>query len=424
MPHLDILFARFGLALVLGFLIGLEREREKEQVFAGMRTFALISLLGAALAFTGEQFAGPWLFPLGFAVVAAFALLSHFRGYEVGHIGITTEVAFLLAFLMGAMVYWDLLTLAAAITVVVVLVLTFKPNLQTLLANIGREDIWAGLEFAIVWIIVLPLLPNETYGPLDVLNPREIWLTVVLVAATNLFGYVLAHIYGVQRSIGLTGIIGGLISSTAVTFDFSRRSRKSEESAFTNLFTLAIAIASAGMYMRVIVLTLFINSILGAALAPSMLLGAAIMLVGSAILWWQSRQIVGEPETETPDPAQERSPFALRPALQFGLIFAIVLWVSKAAQVYLAETGLYLSGFLGGIAGLDAVTLSMARLSTNSGTTLQIAVRSITLGASANMLFKAGISIALGAGEVRRKIWPLFVLATAASVFVAFVVVP
>jgi uncharacterized membrane protein (DUF4010 family) len=207
-PTLEILFARFGLALFLGFLIGLEREREKIMVYAGMRTFALISLLGAVLAFVSEQITGAWLFVIGFSIVALFGMIAYYRGFETGHTGITTEVVSLLAFMLGAMVYWDMLTLASALTVVVVMILSFKPNLQTFLSSVDREDIRAGLEFAIVWVIVLPILPNRTFGPFDVLNPREAWLMVVFVAALNLASYVLSQLYGAQRSIGLTGVLG------------------------------------------------------------------------------------------------------------------------------------------------------------------------------------------------------------------------
>jgi uncharacterized membrane protein (DUF4010 family) len=421
MPSLDSLFLRFGLALFLGFLIGLEREREKEMIFAGMRTFALISLLGATLAFASQEFAGPWLLVIGFLVISTFALTSHIRNFSVGgHIGITTEVAFLLAFMLGALVYWDMLTLAAAMTVVVVLVLTFKPNLQVFLASVEREDLWAGIEFAIVWVIVLPILPDQAYGPLDVLNPREIWLTVVIVAGLNLAAYVLSQVFGPRRGIGITAILGGLISSTVVTFEFARRSQDDKQRAYVGLFALAIAIASAGMFLRILVFTMLINSALGIALLLPMLTGCAISMLGVGLMWLRSRN-QAEPDSDDAASPRARSPFALKPALQFGLMFAIVLWCSKAAQVYLSDAGVYLSGVLGGLGGLDAVTLSMARLSRTT-ISQSVAMRSITLGAAANMLLKGGIATLLGTGEVRRLILPLFVLASAVSIATAFLI--
>lgn len=419
-PGLTDLFLRFGLALVLGFLIGFEREREKEQVFAGMRTFALISLLGAVLAFGGERIGTGWLFIVGFVVVALFGLSSHLRGaVEARHVGITTEVAFLLAYVLGGLVYWDMLILAAALTVVIVLLLTFKPNLQRLVANVEREDIWAGVEFAVVWIVVLPILPDRTYGPLDILNPHEIWLTVVLVAALNLAAYILSLVYGMRRGIGLSGILGGLISSTAVTYDFARRSQKPDQRPYANLFALAIAVASAAMFLRAVVLTFFINPPLAVSLAMPMLAGCIVAVVGVLILWWQSRNIQHEPEGADRHERRARNPFALGPALQFGLVFALVLFGSKVLQITLNDAGAYISGILGGTYGLDAITLSLARLSQGS-LPQTVAMRGITLAAASNMVVKGMIALVVGRDEVRLKILPLFLLAAAASVVMAF----
>lgn|SRR5574341_191067 len=419
-PSLDILFFRFGLALFLGFLIGLEREREKDWVFAGMRTFALISLLGAALAFISEFFTGTWLLVLGFAAIALFGMISYNRGFKAGHRGITTEVVTLLAYVFGALVYWDQLTLAAAMTVVVVLILTFKPGLRSFAAQVDREDIRAGLEFAIVWVIVLPILPDRTFDPFDLLNPKEIWVTVVFVSGINLASYALSQVFGAQKGIGLTGMLGGMISSTAVTYEFAHRSRQPDEQHYDRLFALAIAIASTGMFFRVPVLALVLHSGLGFRLFFPMLAGAIVCALGVAYLAWKLKRAQEDTEQPADQPERKptRSPFALRPALQFGAIFAVVLFISKIMQVYLGETGTYLSSVVGGIAGLDAITLSMAKLA-NTGLDLDVAVRSVTLGAAANMLFKALIAALLGFGAVRRQVLPIFVLAAVASVGVA-----
>ncbi len=418
-PPLEALFARFGLAMVLGFLIGLEREREKAMVYAGMRTFALISLLGAVLAFISQTTGGIWLFVVGFAAIAVYGMLAYHQAFETGHVGITTEMVSLLAYVLGAMVYWDMLTLAAAMTVVVVLTLTFKPNLQSFLANVDRADILAGLEFAIVWVVVLPLLPNRTYGPLNVLNPREIWLMVVFVSAINLASYILSQVYGAQRGIGLAGVLGGMVSSTAVAYEFSHRSRNEEEGHYADVFAVAIAVAATGMFFRVPMLALVVNLPLGMALLYPMMAGAIVCGLGVIFLarWLHRRS----DDVEEPRGKAARSPFALKPALQFGVVFAIVLLISRAAQVYLGDTGVYLSSAVGGLAGLDAVTLSMAKLA-NNGLSEEIAMRSVTLGAAANMLFKGGLAVAIGRGAVRRQILPLFVLAAVASVVVALLV--
>lgn len=420
MPSLNFLFTRFGLSLLLGFLIGMERERDKPMIFAGMRTFALISLLGSLMAFVSAQFAGPWLLVAGFVSVAAFALVSHVQGFDSGQIGITSEVAFLMAFLLGALVYWDVLQLAAATTVAVVLVLNFKPNLQAFLQNVDREDMWAGLEFAIVWLIVLPILPNRTFGPLDVLNPRDIWLMVVFVAGINLAGYILSQVYDPQRSIGLTGLLGGMVSSTAVTYELAHRSKVEQERRYATLFALAIGIASTGMFFRALILAFVLNQALGLRLLVPMLVGAFATALVVLFLWRRARRITDG--MDAPAGKDRRSPFALRPALQFGVIFAAVLWLSKAAQMGLGDAGAYLSSVLGGIAGMDAVTLSMAKLAGDS-LSVQAATRAVTLGAAANMIFKGAVAMMLGAGDVRRWVLPLFALVALASVAASFLLV-
>jgi uncharacterized membrane protein (DUF4010 family) len=258
-------------------------------------------------------------------------------------------------------------------------------------------------------------------------------------------------------------VLGGMVSSTVVAFDFSRRS--SREQRFADLFALAIAIASLGMFFRVVILTLVWNVPLGLALIPPMLVGALVMGAGVVLLWLQVRrqpleaeyvaevqQILKEEnegvdkaaqgisreegdveDTEAwhaaetkPDRPQARSPFALKPALQFALIFALVLWLSRFAQVSFGAAGTYLSSTLGGIAGLDAVALSMAKLATAASATGQaetdLYMRSVTFGAAANTLFKGMIAMWLGSGTVRKQILPLFVLSALASVIAAFIV--
>jgi uncharacterized membrane protein (DUF4010 family) len=417
-PPLPTLFERFGLALFLGFLIGLEREREKTRVFAGMRTFALISLLGSVTAFLSGQFADN-LFVWGFIGILGFALASYFRNPKKSDIGITTGVAVVLAYVLGGMVFWDLFAAAAALTVATVFLLAFKPDLRAFAAHISREDIRAGLEFAVVWVVVLPLLPDRAYGPFDVLNPREIWIFVVLVAGLNLAGYLLSQFMDAQRSIGLIGLLGSVLSSTAVTFEMARRSRSQEEQNYAPLFAVAIAIASTGMFIRAIVLAYVINPGVGRALVWPMLASGLAGMASVLALWRHATRLesVGGPEKRA-----QRSPFALRPALQFGLLFAVVLFVSKAAQVTLGDTGAYLSSALAGLAGTDAPTLSLAKLA-GSGLSVQVAARSITLATASNMLLKGMAAAALGAGEVRRWVLPVFGAVAAVGLVVAFLVI-
>jgi uncharacterized membrane protein (DUF4010 family) len=246
-------FFRFGVALLLGILVGLEREYsrvgEADRHFGGIRTFTFISLLGCASAMIATERA-IWFFPLAFIGMAAMVLSSYVITSAEGDIGLTTEITSLLVFICGALVYWEHLELGAALAVIVTLFLSLKVKLHTLAARVSDEDILATLKFAIITVIVLPLLPNRTYGPLDVLNPYNIWLMVVFISGINFIGYVLVKLMGSQHGIVLTGLLGGLVSSTAVTLGFSQRSQK--EPGLGRDFALAITVASTTMFLRVL----------------------------------------------------------------------------------------------------------------------------------------------------------------------------
>jgi uncharacterized membrane protein (DUF4010 family) len=418
MPPLEILFARFGLSLFLGFLIGLERERDNPDRFAGMRTFAIISLTGATLAFVSEQFAGVWLFIAGFVVVGGYSLASFVLSFPTGRTGITTEIVFVLTLLLGGLAYWDQWALASAITITVIALLSFKPTFRELLRHVARQDIWAGLEFAIVWVVILPVLPNRTYDPFNAVNPRQVWVMVVLVAGLNLAGYVLSKVLSVQGSIRLMGVVGGLVSSTATTFGFARRSSSEEEQGRHQAFALAIAIASTGMFIRTLILIAILNYSLSLALLPPLLLGAGVLGLADLVMWRRTND-KKEKKNKNIQQGESSSPFALRPALQFGVLFAVVLFVAAAAQALLGDIGVYLSSAVGGVAGLDAIVLTVAKLS-GSAISQSTAVRSVALGTASNMVFKGIVASVLGQGAVKRHILPLFIAAAVVCTAAAF----
>jgi uncharacterized membrane protein (DUF4010 family) len=418
MPPLEILFARFGLSLFLGFLIGLERERDNPDRFAGMRTFAIISLTGATLAFVSEQFAGVWLFIAGFVVVGGYSLASFVLSFPTGRTGITTEIVFVLTLLLGGLAYWDQWALASAITIAVIALLSFKPTFRELLRHVARQDIWAGLEFAIVWVVILPVLPNRTYDPFNAVNPRQVWVMVVLVAGLNLAGYVLSKVLSVQGSIRLMGVVGGLVSSTATTFGFARRSSSEEEQGQHQAFALAIAIASTGMFIRTLILIAILNYSLSLALLPPLLLGAGVLGLADLVMWRRTND-KKEKKSKNIQQGESSSPFALRPALQFGVLFAVVLFVAAAAQALLGDIGVYLSSAVGGVAGLDAIALTVAKLS-GSAISQSTAVRSVALGTASNMVFKGIVASVLGQGAVKRHILPLFIAAAVVCTAAAF----
>jgi len=413
------LFYRFGAALAIGVLVGLQREYAygggEEELFAGVRTFPLISLLGCTGALIADELSSPWgvigiLLPMGALIVAA-----HFVGaWRYEGVGLTTEMATLLAFAVGSLCYWGYLPLAAAIGVATTVILSLKPEMHAFAQRITREDVYATLKFAVITVIVLPLLPNRGFGPppLDVINPYQIWLMVVLISGISFLGYVLIKVIGPRQGISLTGLLGGIISSTPVTLSFSQRSQ--EEDGLAKPFALAITVAWAITYLRVVVEVAALNRQLLERLWPPM---AAASLVGMAYAVYLYFSQPTKEEGEVPF----SNPFELSTALKFGLLYAVVLAVSKAAEVYTGDAGVYLSSFLSGLPDVDAVTLSMAQLSgTEGGLSVTTGARAVVIGAMANTLTKGGIVVVTGSARLRRVILPGVLLMLATGVGFAF----
>jgi len=415
LPELAILFQRFGVALGLGLLIGVEREREKGSAFAGIRTFPLITLMGCAAAMLNDLFA-PWSFAIIFLILAAFVLVSYIFTGSAGAPGITTEISSLLGFLFGALVWWRMTELAAALAVVTVLLLATKKPLERLSKRIGRKDITAALQFGVITLIILPILPDQTYGPLDVINPREIWRMVVLIAGVNLVGYALVKIMGAQQGIGVAGGLGGLVSSTAVALGFSRRSQ--DEERLAPELALGIVLASTIMFIRVLVEAFTINVSLGRILLAPIASAGGVGLLGCAYLWFSQRK--------KPQQAQERveasSPFELWPAIQFGLLFGVILFISKAAQEFAGTAGVYLSSAVAGLTDVDAITLSLSNLA-GDAITITVAAQGITLAALANTAVKGFITATVGAPALRRYTLPIFAAMIVTGIIVSFVLI-
>lgn len=391
---------RFGAALGLGLLLGLERERKRdaELLFGGVRTFALIALLGAIGAFLERELNQGWLVLVAFVAVGSLVVVSYAMTAARGELGITTEITALLAFIVGALCGWSHVDVAAVVTVVCLLLLTLKDYLHRLARRVELADVEATLKFAVISVIILPLLPNETFGPppLDVINPYKIWLMVVLIAGLNFLGYVLVKVFGDEHGLVVTGILGGLVSSTAVTLSFSQRSR--QEPAMSSAFVLAIVVAWTIMFLRVVVIVGMVNRSLAGGLALALGLMAAAGLLVSLVLWQRTRfHGRGVVTAGT-------NPFELGEAIKFGLLFGVVTLVAKAAEVYLGETGLYIAGALAGLTDVDAISLSMANLAATEPESLNVAARTIVIAVVANTLTKTGMAVFLGAPTLRRTI--------------------
>jgi uncharacterized membrane protein (DUF4010 family) len=411
------LFYRFGAALAIGALIGLEREhshrKANEELFAGVRTFPLIAIMGCLAALMSEQL-GAWPFVGAIVIFGLLVTVAYFVESKYGDTGLTTEVSALVTFLVGALCYWDYLPLAVAISVAMTLLLSLKPEIRSLAYNLTQEDIYATLKFAVVSAIVLPVLPNQAFGPLDVLNPYKIWLMVVFISGISFLGYLLIKVVGPEQGIGLTGLLGGIASSTATTMSFSRRSHQDRELA--KPFAMAIMIAWTVMFARVLIivgaLSLTLLQSLWMPIAASVVVGVAYC----AYLYFSQR-------TDETGQVEYSNPFELGPALTFGVLYAVMLVVSKATEIYLGDTGLYISSIVAGLSDVDAISLSLVNLFKDpNGIGLAIASRAIVLASLSNTAVKGGIALTTGTPELRRAIWPGFLLMIGTGLGVAFLV--
>jgi len=390
----------FGAALGVGILLGLERERNRDADtrFAGVRTFAIISLLGGLAAYMDRSLGLAWVTLTAFVGLAALVVAAYMATSRKGDVGLTTEISALVTYLLGALCLWGEVELAAALGVTCLFLLALKDWLHRIAKRIQPEDIEATLKFTTITLIILPLLPDQNYGPepLNVINPRKIWLMVVLISGINFLSYILVKIVGGKHGVGLTGLLGGLVSSTATTLGFAQRSRREPELA--RPLAMGILLAWTVMFFRVPVEVLAINRPLGFRLLVVLAGLAAVSLVLGFLLWRKQKK------AETGDVPIRSNPFELWAAIRFALLFAVINFGAKAAEVYLGEYGLYLAGALAGLTDVDAITLSMASLALEQPERAHAAGRTVLIAVLSNTVAKGAMAMAMGSSTLRRSL--------------------
>jgi uncharacterized membrane protein (DUF4010 family) len=393
---------RFGAALLIGALIGLEREfvqqRTEDPEFAGIRTFSLFALLGAVAAYV-TQLHGILPFIVAYIMLALLIWASYlgeiYRGHEEG---ITTEVVALIVPLLGAMVVWGSFELAAALGVITALILALKPTLHNLARRMSAVDLRATLEFALITAVVLPLLPNRNFGPFNVINPFHVWLLVIFVSGIGFLGYILIKILGAEQGVGLTGVLGGLVSSTATTVSFAGRSK--EDPGLSSVLVRGVVLASCLMYPRVMIEV----AVVYAPLLKIVSVPLAVMLLvslGFVYFLWRKRKV---DEQESRERMDVSNPLRLPTAITFALAFSIVLIVVQAANEFLGYAGVYLASALAGVTDVDAITLSVSDLASSGQIELGVAATAIVLATLVNTTAKAVIAWILGSHELRRAV--------------------
>jgi uncharacterized membrane protein (DUF4010 family) len=398
---MDETVARLAVAALSGLAVGLEREWSGHASgpltrFAGLRTFLLIGGLGGVagwLVSTGATAVGAVLLAGGSALVVAAYIIAARPG---GHtIEATTEVAALAVLALGVLAGLGYLELASGATAIMVLALSEKERLRRFVSRIGEGELRAGLQFAVLALVVLPLLPQGRYGPWGGIEPRGLWIIVLLFSALNFAGYLARKAVGPERGYGVTGLLGGLVSSTAVTFQFSRLSR--EDTSLGTGLAVGVVGASTVLVPRLLVISAVLNAEVARALlpflVPPLVVGVLLLLVAVARRW--------EPEHEAKGTEVARNPLRLTSAIKMALAFQSSLMLISYVSSTIGASGVLASAALLGLTDTDALTLSMNRLGT-SPDMVRLAARAIGIGVLGNSALKTGLVIGLGAGRYRQ----------------------
>ena len=386
--HIDIVL-KFLIALAIGALIGIERERKQvnKSEFAGIRTFILIALFGILSVYINEFYPNFLVISfLGLIVLVGLSYMISTR--ENGDIGITTEVVALLTFILGALCYTDEgIRIAPIFAIIITALLATKSYIHKFVRKISEKELINTLKFLIIAFVILPLLPDQTIGPLEVFNPYQIWLVVVFISAISYAGYILMKLIGAERGLGITGVIGGLVSSTAVTTAMASRVKESEFIIRAAVF--ATVVASSMMFLRILFEVLVINpDLISLLMVPMLSMGILGIVLG--IIAWKTTKV-----KEIGEEIKFKNPFSLRPALIFGILFLIILFMSKIADIYFGSSGLYVASVISGIADVDAITISMALLAKTT-VPQEVAVTAITIAAISNTVMKFSIAFFIG----------------------------
>jgi uncharacterized membrane protein (DUF4010 family) len=384
-------------------LIGVEREhshigREKS---SGLRTFILISLFGTLSAMLAETYAAIILAAAFIGIILIICLGYIATVYLEKDIGLANEVAAIITFLLGVMCYLsEFQYLAIILAIAVTTLLATKRTTHEFAQKLKDVEVLDTLKFAVMVLIILPLLPNRNMTLYDsfALNPYEIWMMVILISAISFVGYIFIKWLGADRGIGITGILGGLASSTAVTTTMAQKVK--ENDLLSDACVFATIIASAVMFIRILVVVFIINSTLLPYLLIPLLAMAVTGILIAAVVWHK--------RTDVKTQVSLKSPLSIIPALKFGIFFAFVLLAANAANIYFGEAGIYAASMFSGLADVDAITLTLSTMSGSGLVHTKTAVIAITLAAMSNTIVKFSIAYLFGTHRFGKRVGAIF----------------
>jgi uncharacterized membrane protein (DUF4010 family) len=397
-------------ALSIGLLIGLERgwsgrkEDEGDRI-GGIRTFSLIGILGGIWALLANEL-NEWIIVVAFLAVSALIIAAHILDVrEDSDVGVTTAFAMMLTFALSAWSTYGHELPALGATVIVMALLGYKPVLHRWLRKMKPKELYGTIKLLIISIVLLPILPDQGYGPWEALNPYWLWWMVVLITGLSFLGYFAIKIAGNTIGTLVTAITGGLASSTAVTISFARYAK---EYKTKHLFMGGVMVASSIMFIRVLIEVAIVNP----GLLNSLWIPITIMFAGMAaggILLWTS----GSSRSGSGKEIELKNPFQFTTALKFGLLLALILFLSEGMKEWFGDEGVYALSIASGLMDVDAITLSLSRLAMGD-LSEQVASMGIVLASAMNTLVKAAIfAFYVGIRESIRLIVLILIVVTA-----------
>ena len=395
-PLIDVA-QHLAVAALAGLAVGTEREWSghasgPDARFAGVRTFLLLGLLGGIAgwwALEGMQILSVAALLAGGALtVVAYSIAARRTPHSIDG---TTEVAALLVLAIGATAGLGYMSMASGVAAVIVLALAEKTRIHSLLAKMDEVELRAGLQFAAMALVILPILPQGPFGPWGGIRPRGLWMIVVIFSGINFLGYLARRVVGAERGYGVTGLIGGVISSTAVTLNFSRASRT--DPRLGGSLAIGVVGACTVLLPRITITSFVLNPPVGRALVPYLLPG---LVAGAIIVAIALRR----PNGTAPPPDEERNPLRLGSAIQMALLFQVALTASTIAAQYWGSRGVISSAVVLGLTDMDALTVSMNHLASSPETVL-LAAKAIAIGVLTNTVFKAAVATVIGTGRFR-----------------------
>ncbi|MEQ1567490.1 MAG: MgtC/SapB family protein [Myxococcota bacterium] len=381
-----LIFRNFAIALFLGALVGLDREHHASArpSFGGLRTFLLISLAGATSTWLGPLIGAPWL--VGVALAGLCAWLAVAYAVTSPEQGMTTTVAAVIVFLTGAACAAGQVEVAVVVGIATSAVLAFKAPLHGLATAVGPEDLASGLKLLFATFVVLPLLPDTAVDPWGVWIPYRLWWLVVAISGLSLLGYAAVRVLGARRGMALTGLFGGLVSSTAVTLSAARQS---VTSTWPDALAMSVSVAWATMFARVALELAVLNPALLPQVGPPLVAMGAV--TGAAAVWFGTRH----PDGDVGPPMALVNPFSLWEAVKFGALFAAVLLAVEAARRFLDPRALYAVAAIAGTTDVDAITLSLAEQAHHE-LAAGVAAGAVVVASISNTVVKLGLAVSVG----------------------------